>query len=504
MSESTMYGWKRWHIWLFALFVFILAYLTYFHRYWDPPHVFWDENYHIASAQKYLHGIYFMEQHPPLGKLLVAAGEKMFGPNAVTDQFLDTDYGTQFEGFSFAGYRFFSALLSWWTAPILFAILLLLIRNPLWSALLSFFYVFDNALIVHLRGAMLEGPLMFFTALTVLFSLLALRDRMKMERLALWGALLGVSFALALATKVLGLILILLLLPVLWKIMPHWKRALAFLGCFALPFLFVYCTVWEIHFALGRTVNPALPDAGYYQASEEYKTVLDTGRMGSLASFPVMLRDSWHFVSHYNGGAPRLDLCKEDENGSPVYFWPFGGRTINYRWETPEGERYSYLYLVPNPAVWWFAFAGLLLGCGLLASSVLCPPKKALKHRFLMGSLVAMYFSYMFVVSRIDRVLYLYHYFIPLFLTFIITALVFDELQTMGKKALHEHGKTAIALTLAALIFIGHQFYRPFSYYLPLTDAQFARRNIFNLWDLRCVNCPNENGLVIPQGKFEQ
>ncbi|MEK7218454.1 MAG: phospholipid carrier-dependent glycosyltransferase, partial [Patescibacteria group bacterium] len=97
---------------VFLFFVTLLSFLTYFYRYGEPQRVFWDENYHIASAQKYLHGVFFMEQHPPLGKLLIAAGEKLFHPNARTDQFLATDYGRDFgDDFSFTGYRFFSALL---------------------------------------------------------------------------------------------------------------------------------------------------------------------------------------------------------------------------------------------------------------------------------------------------------------------------------------------------------------------------------------------------------
>jgi dolichyl-phosphate-mannose--protein O-mannosyl transferase len=497
-SSDAPMVWKRWHVLLFLGLVLALSYLTYFHRYWNPPNVFWDENYHIASAQKYLHNVYFMEQHPPLGKLLVALGEKIFHPNLQTDQFLGTDYGNNFDGFSFVGYRFFSALLSWWTAPLLFLIFLTLLRNPLHSALLSFLYIFDNAMIVHMRGAMLEGPLIFFCALTILFFLLFLRDWHHTKKLILWSALWGASFGLVMTTKVLGLILVLLVIPALYVMLPHWKKMLGFLACFGIPFLIVYCSVWQIHFSLGTTVNPQLADNGYYQASPEYKTILNTGASSSFVNFPVMLRDSLAYVGHYNSGAPRLDLCKEDENGSPFYFWPLGARTINFRWETPDGKEYRYLYLVANPVVWWSALLALLLGAAMLASSALFPPKKPLKNRFLLAVFLGVYICFMIAVSRITRVLYLYHYFIPLVVSFVVLGLVFDELQNFGKKVLNEHGKTVIALVLAALIFGAHQYYRPFTYYEPLTDAQFARRNIFNLWELRCVNCEHHSGIVIP------
>lgn len=542
---------KRSQSWIFLFVVIALSYTTYFHRYWNPPYVFWDENYHIASAQKYLHGVFFMEQHPPLGKLLVALGEKMIHPNEQTDQFLGTDYGTDFsDGFSFAGYRFFSAFLAWMTAPLLFAIFLLLLRNPLHATLLSFLYIFDNAMIVHLRGAMLEGPLMFFSVAIILSFLLVLRDHEKSNKLLLWSALFGLCLGLAMTTKVLSLIFVLLFVPIAWtfgwKAM-HWlilwvlavialttvithpllqlllilscaapaiwmvyktlapsngvkvlKKTLIFAGGMLVPFLIVYISVWSVHFRLGQTVNSNLPDNGYYQASPEFKAAVDNGQTSSWMMFPVMLRDSLAFVGHYNSGAPRLDLCKADENGSPPMFWPLGARTINYRWQTPEGTNYSYLYLVPNPVVWWSALAGLLLAIALLITPLLVPIQKPLKNRFLMLTFVVMYFAYMATVSTIDRVLYLYHYFIPLFFTIILTGLVFDELQSFGKKMLQEYGKTAGLLAYAALIFLGFQWYRPFTYYEPINDAAFNRRDIMPLWDMHCVNCQNESVLVIP------
>lgn len=578
--------------WMFFGLVVLLSYTTYFHRYWNPPYVFWDENYHIASAEKYLNGVYFMEQHPPLGKLLVALGEKMFNANpsetekclssgntaCIADlpgslpcaslagtayenclrqadpgdnEFVNTDYGTNFkEGFSFAGYRFFSAFLSWWTAALVFAVFLILLRNPLHATLLSFLYIFDNAMIVHMRGAMLEGPLMFFSVAVVLSFLLVLRDMKNDKKFLLWSALFGLTFGLALTTKVLSLIFILLVLPIAirlgWKGIPTlfvWtaaayllagltdlviikllllltvlvplihtlyrtfgahgsqeilRKTLIFAGGMLVPFLIVYVGVWSIHFRLGTTINSQLPDNGYYQASPAYHQALDNGTAATWGMFFTELKDSINFVSHYNNGAPRLDLCKADENGSPPFFWPLGARTINYRWQTPEGTNYSYLYLVPNPVVWWASLLALLVAMALLALPYFFPMEKPLKHRFLLATFVFMYLCYMAAVSQIDRVLYLYHYFIPLFFTFVILGLVFDEIQATGRKWLHENAKTTGLLVFAALIFVSFQFYRPLSYYEPLNNWQFNLRNIFPLWDMHCVNCSSESLLVIP------
>ncbi len=497
---------KRWHFWIFLGFVLVLSYLTYFHQYWQPPNVFWDENYHIASAQKYLHGTYFMEQHPPLGKLLIAAGEYMFHPNADTSQFLGTDYGNDFrDGFSFVGYRFFPALLGWLSAPLLFLCFYLITRkNPLTACLLSFLYIFDNALVVHSRGAMLEGTLMFGAILTILAFLLILDHKPPAQgkktdyRFLGLSAMFGAALGMVLTTKVLGLILILLIPVILVRLYPRWQRMLQFAGAFLVPFLLVYCGVWYTHFSLARTVNPVLPDAGYYQASEQYKSILNAGTTSSPLSFPVMLRDSLAFVAHYNAGTPRLDLCKEDENGSPFFFWPLGARSINYRWSTPDGSVYQYLTLQANPMVWWSVLLGVLLAGAMAVSALLFPPKVPMKRPLLLLTFLGLYVAFMLSVSQISRVMYLYHYFLPLMFGMLLLACVLEELQTFGRWKVTEPRRLWITIALGTLVFLGFQFYRPLTYYEPLTDAQFQLRNVLPLWDLKCVNCERKSPLVVP------
>lgn len=481
------------------LFVILASYFTYFHNYHLPQAVYWDENYHIASAQKYLNGIYYMEQHPPLGKMLIALGEKILNRNPDDGAYIDTDYATSFpEDFSFAGYRFFPALLAWLTAPVLFLAFSVIARRPLLAVLLSFLYIFDNALIVHLRGAMLEGPLLFFVALTILFFLLLLRSRewpQYFSTLSLW---FGISLALVAVTKLLGVILVLLIPVLLYALFPDGRATRRFLVTAGFGFFLMYFGMWYLHFAIGARVHPPLPDNGYYQASDEFKKILDTGRTRSLLAFPVMLRDSLKFVTHYNGGVPRLNLCKVDENGSPFYFWPFGARSISYRWETPDSYSYKYLYLQVNPVVWFAGFLGIVLASSLLLSSFLFEPRTVIRERLLLLTFLGLYIAYMVVMSRIDRVMYLYHYFIPLLFSFFLFALVLMELPRLGAYALTLDRKAIGLLGFAVLLFISFQFYRPLTYYEPLSDEQFQRRNLLSFWNLQCVRCERQNGIFIP------
>src|SRR5690606_34594408 len=81
---------------LYPLLLLIASSAVYLSFYGQPSSLFWDENYHIASAQKYIDGTMYMEPHPPLGKLLMAASESLLGSNSDGDKsgFNRTDYIT--------------------------------------------------------------------------------------------------------------------------------------------------------------------------------------------------------------------------------------------------------------------------------------------------------------------------------------------------------------------------------------------------------------------------
>jgi dolichyl-phosphate-mannose--protein O-mannosyl transferase len=492
--------------WMYLIFIVATSFFTYCYRYDYPPNVFWDEPYHIASAQKYLNGTFFMEQHPPLGKMLIALGEKITNSNTPENnaKFIDTDYARGFpQGFSFVGYRLFPALLAWLTTPLLFGIFLVLTRSSAISSLLSFLYIFDNALIVHSRGAMTDSPLLFFAAAMILAFLLLLggrnEERMPQQWFLFWAAVFGAAFGFALTTKLVALVLIALFLPVLFRLYPNWKRVSLFLivalGSFAVAFI----GVWQTHFAIATKVNPVLNTGGYYYASEQYKQLLSEGKTASLLYFPIMIRDSLSYVTYYNKGVPRLDLCKPDENGSPFFFWPFGGRSINYRWEQTANGMTRYLYLQANPVIWFLSLLGVFLATALFFGSFIFPLKEKIRHRMVLGVFLLLYYGYMGGISMLDRVMYLYHYFLPLFFSFILFGLVVENINSFGKVKINENLKIVILTVLGVFIFAGFQFYRPLSYYEPISDAGVTSRAIFPLWELHCVKCEKKSLIAVPR-----
>ena len=94
--------------------------------------------------------------------------------------------------------------------------------------------------------------------------------------------------------------------------------------------------------------------------------------------------------------------------------------------QTPN--EFRYLYLQSNPIAWGCGLLGVILAAILLISSVLQPPAERLQNRFLLTVFLGMYASYMIAISQLHRVMYLYHYFIPLCLCF-ITGVLFLKLK---------------------------------------------------------------------------
>jgi len=531
MTSMKLSAFRRPEV-LFGIVVLAFSFFTYFWNYTNPPYLYWDENYHIASAQKYLNGVYFMEPHPPLGKLLIAAGEKILNSNEEDDQFIGTDYAKDLStGFSFMGYRFFPVLLGWLTAPLIYLIFLLATRKTQWAFLLSFLYIFDNALITHSRAAMLDSTLLFFCAAQIALYFLILEYRNHRNLFPFFSLLFGVTFACIMTTKALGLILVLLFPVLILQLrktqritnharLPdgqglritnifrqcfqlihhhscslHWPKIAQFFTLSVSGFIIVYCAIWQIHFSLGKKIIPSLPDNGYYQASDAHKALLDSGK----TNFPLMLRDHLHFLNHYATGVPTLNLCKSDENGSPFFLWPFGARSISYRWETPDGGTYRYIYLQVNPVIWGLALMGLLTAFAMLLSSVIVPSAASqMTYRKEIALWFGLWLAYMLAVSQIDRVMYLYHYFIPLIFSFILFGYVMMEVKQIGIVKLSEIAKSWMLLGCGALIFAAFHVYRPFTYYELISDEAFKRRMIFPLWELKCVHCERESMYAVP------
>jgi len=482
-------------IYVYSFLILFFSSLIFFNQYHKPRGLFWDENYHVVSAQKYLDGVYFMECHPPLGKLLIALSERVFNPNGKLDRssFLRTDHTKSIpEGYKFHGVRFastFSAVIS----SLLFLLILYnLFNNPHLAFLFTFLFIFDNALIVHLRAAMLDGPQLLFILCAVLYFVYIIRIKKSFNLLNYF--ILGTLIGLAVSVKVNSAIVLLLFVFLVFiehneeifklKIFQvhifmdiFFKTIVSLAGIFLVVFIIFY-----IHFAIGKRVV----DNRYYKASKEYKEILAKGTTANPLNFFIMLRDYKYYMDDFQKGVPRFNPCKADENGSHPLGWPLGKKAINYRWDK-NGNKVSYKYIQCNPVIWFSGLFGILLSYILIGAVYLFKfeiRNEDLFYKILMFTML--YTGYMVAILQIDRVMYLYHYFIPLLFSFICFYLVFVYI---FEELIEQENKTLFFSLFAffTVVILAFWWFRPFTYHIPLTSEEFMMRVWTDIWGLKVV-----------------
>ena len=478
-----------------ALVVCILGFFTYVKGYDQPANFFWDENYYLPPAQKYLNGVFFMESHPPLGKLLIAAGEGLLLPNESTTHFLDTDYAKESpKGFSFSGMRLFPVLAAWLTALTFFLIALQITQSAFRSLCVSALYLFDNALIVHSRGAMLEGIQLLFISLAIL-CVLRVRSGVTLRA----GSLLaGIFFAAALWTKEnAALIAPLMLLP-LFALKSNKSRGY-YLGLSGLGAIATSLLVWTQAFILADGINPKLDRNGWYAASPELQAAIATNNK-SPQSLYYFIRDSLTYSAQYHSRVPKLNYCKPDENGSYPLLWPLGARSINYRWQKLPDGSVQYLYLQSNPLVWFMALSAVVAALVTVGSRAigLRNTKSTFRHEDLTIGLLASYFLYISATLMVDRVFYLYHYFIPLFLSLILLVILIEELPAIFGIKLTLYRRELLVTAIPVMAIPAFVFFKPLTYYEPLSNQEVKARSWLNVWDLFPVDGSKVNPFARP------
>jgi len=512
----------------YAILIFLMSCVVFGVQFQNPAGLFWDENYHIVSAEKYRQQTFFLEPHPPLGKMIIAFFESTFGLNSQlnTQPFLTTDkIDTVPEGYSFFAVRLPSVLAAIGCVFVLYWIAFLILKNPFFSFISASFLLFDNAFILHSRGAMLESMQLFFILLSIFLVIFAIQKRYF--NLSIYG-LISLSFGLALSVKVNSLILILPLFAVsatetILNLKESSSKTLTKLfKKIALPFLKLICSILIIFcvFASTQGIHAFVAKNPYqgrfYNTSEEYRNLIQNSSWLDFPKVALETTKTWYeYQNNYQKGVPSFDPQKEDENGSLPWMWPFGARAIAYRWGTflqnektnqtisleelanqPESEKANfktktqYLYLISNLFIWFLSlFSIIFLSVVFLIKLLnhnsknplnLVKIKSPVWFQVTSIFVLSSFWGYLLAVSLIPRVMYLYHYFIPLTFGLIAWILVIFLLSQQKFAWLN----TAITLTFLVSIMC-FLWFSPFTYFIPLTFEQFQLRNWLPFWNMK-------------------
>lgn len=162
-------------------------------------------------ASQYILHKFFIDVHPPLGKLLITLAAWLHGFQGKHDfKEIGVEYLTapDQEAVPYVAMRSVGAFFATMTVPLAYLTLRGLSLRPTSALLGTFLVIFDNALTTQSRFILLDAPLVFFVAATlcawVFFCQLDLRSPFSG---AWWGmlSLIGLCLGLALSTKWVGL-----------------------------------------------------------------------------------------------------------------------------------------------------------------------------------------------------------------------------------------------------------------------------------------------------------
>lgn len=512
-----------------ALIVALVASINFLANLGYPQAPIWDESYYLTAVARYEAHIAQFASHPPLGLQLITAGDALLHPNRRLDtRRIGWDKkisGDQLpKGYSFAGVRLMPGVFGALGAVAFFALMYVLTQSVLAALAFSNLYVFDNALVVHFRAAQLDPFQVAFVLGTLLcFAVSARRGGRSATGI---DALYGVSCGFACMAKLnaavlafLGVMLIARRIGIGWRNVPRAKLLLAGArdglamagGCLA-----AIALVMTLHVALNPVAPIAASPAGRKDlgfVTPVYAAYLQRERPLSPAVVLDASLDYLRFTFADLAGVPRTD-----PNGSKPLVWPLMRGTINYRWDSTD-DRTAYVQLVGNPVSWFLGLAALAASIGLILSwgwqalrrqaardpsaplstaPVRTPhaPRRGSRRssaavrgssrplpsdptrRALIVMLLAQWLVYMAVHAYIgrERVMYLYHYFIALMMTYCLVPLVLAEAAERWH-VLRER-QTAILAGMAGLLWLGFIFYAPLTFHGYLTFNQCEWRNI--------------------------
>lgn len=384
--------------------VVVVALFLLFHRLGEPRQPIWDEAYYLPTTARYHEARAQFAAHPPLGLMLIAAGDRLTGGNADIDQRVlagvKSIRGEDMPaGYDYFGPRAASALFGAIGAGLFFLLMLELTGSAGASAMLSTLYLCDPALIAQFRAAHLDAFQLAFALAAIICALRAVRG-------GHWTWALGFGAAATAATLVRanGVMLLAMAPCMLWPLLStgSWRRAALRTGAVICGGAAAIGMVAAAYGALSRQLPDTATVAGAQDiafVSSAHRAAIATGHW-TPSAITTAFGDHVRFI-----GSDLEGMTRSDPNGSHPYEWLIGQGAVTYRWDSAEG-RVSALGLVPNFAGWALS----LLGVALAIRSLLRRPDA------LHALLPSCWLAAMGALVWLDqlRVLYVYHYFIPL------------------------------------------------------------------------------------------
>lgn len=367
---------------------------------------YFDEIYHARTAYEHLQGINPYEiSHPPLGKLIIAFGIKLFGM-------------TPF------GWRFSGTLFGVGMLPVLYVLLKKMFGGIAVPACGTAIFAFDFMHFTQTRIATIDTYAVFFILLMYLFMYLYVNGG-RLRHLALSGVFFGIGVACKWTCLYAGAGL-----AVIWLI--HWIKLLKD-GCCAKRFIknCLFCLVFFV----------AIPCLVYYISYFAYGTARGMHGVGMFFTkeYADIVIENQKFMFTYHSG-----VHSEHPYSSRWYQWVLDIRPIlYYLLYFDNGTRSSFGAFL-NPVLCWAGLVAVVM-CAYLAIR-----RKDRISAFIVIGYLAQLLPWVFIT----RTTFEYHYFpSAVFLTLALCR-IFSLMRTGARCwRANVYGLTALSIILFAVFY---------------------------------------------------
>lgn len=452
--------------------VLILLILSFFLHFWGlehPKEVVFDEVHFGKFAGSYLNGSYHFDIHPPLGKIILAAGGQLTG---FKPGFGFSNIGDKYPDYSYYGLRFFPAL----AGSLIPLIVYLILRNLGLSKKISFLgmaiTVFENSLLIQSKFILIDAFLLLFGLCSLFFYLLSRKQGTHMRKfliLAVSGIFAGAAFSIKWTGFVFYFLVFVLGLASLLKHLLQKKLEMKPIIIFLISFIIIpfafYASVFAAHFSLlpysgggDAFMSPA------FQATLKNNTLYNPEtRMG----FPEKFVELNKVMLTANAG-----ITTAHPYGIKWYYMPTMYRSLYY-WTGSEGNLTSRIYLLGNPFVWWPILLSVIFFSGSILLNAIKRNWNFFRENKILVLLLAAYLLNLATYAFISRVIFLYHYFPSLVFGILIFSITTQKLFEKNKK---------LFLGFLILITASFIFFSPLAYGSPLDKFSYDIRNWLATW----------------------
>ena len=448
----------------------LLAALALLTRCWGlfyPRAVIWDEVHFERFAASYFSGRYYIDVHPPLGKLLLAGAARLLGVSAAS---LAANEPAPL-------LRVLPAVAGALIIPVVYLILRELGAGRRVATLGAALLLVDNALLVESRLILTDSMLVLFGMLAVLFYLLARTRNGRSRGMLLVASALTAGMAASIkwtGLSALGLILLAWIAEAILRRRIGWVLLREGL-VFALVPLAIYAGSFAVHFALLDHSGPTdkWMSTRFQSTLQGNPAYVSGARAPFLRSFVELNRTM---------GAINAAWATDTNNGaSPWYSWPIAKHSMGFWSTTRRGqEPERWIVLSANPIVWW----GALLGMLAVALAAIQRRRELEQCRVALLFLAAGYALNFLPFAFIRRPMYLYHYFFALIFSAMIAALGVGALA--GWTASGDARPWSVTSRRSALLYCGilalavaaFAYLAPMSYGWPLSATAVEHRRL--------------------------